>query len=103
MIIAVDFDGVIVSDKFPNIGEPNWEIVSKLKSHQLNGDKIILWTCRNDERLRRAVEYCIDEFGLHFDAINENLDEIKVIWGNDTRKVWADEYWDDKAVKINAV
>ena len=96
MIIAVDFDGTLVENKFPNIGEPIWKVINNLKTHQINGDKIILWTCRDGDRLRQAVEYCIDELGLHFDAINENLDEIKVLWGNDTRKVYADEYWDDK-------
>lgn len=96
MIIAVDFDGTIVTNKYPEIGEPDYKIISELLSHKLNGDKIILWTCRNGEKLQRAVEFCID-LGLRFDAINENLDEIKVVWGNDTRKVYADEYWDDKA------
>ena len=98
MIIAVDFDGTLVENKFPMIGSPRWKVINNLKTHQINGDKIILWTCRDGDRLRQAVEYCIDELGLHFDAINENLDEIKVVWGNDTRKVYADQYWDDKAV-----
>jgi hypothetical protein len=100
MIIAIDFDGTIVTNKYPNIGEPNWGVINTIKSHQLKGDKIILWTCRNSDRLVAAVEYCKEYLDLHFDAINENLDEIKVIWGNDTRKVYADEYWDDKAVRI---
>ena len=29
---------------------------------------------------------------------NENLDECKVLFDNDTRKVYADEYWDDKSI-----
>lgn len=101
MIIAVDFDGVIVENKFPEIGEPDYKIITELMAHKLAGDKIILWTCRNGDKLRKAVEFCTD-LGLHFDAINENLDEIKVVWKNDTRKVYADEYWDDRAKCVQA-
>ena len=97
-IIAVDFDGTLVEDKFPDIGLPNDLVVESILYEQTQGSKIILWTCRNGKALEEAVKFCIDELGLHFDAINENLDEIKVLYGGDTRKVFADEYWDDKAM-----
>lgn len=98
-IIAVDFDGTIVTDNFPDIGEPIKPIISSIRHEQMNGSKIILWTCRNGEHLENAVKFCKDVLGLHFDAINENLDEIKVLYGGDTRKIFADEYWDDKAIR----
>lgn len=97
-IIAVDFDGTLVEDKFPSIGEPIYQTWIKLFKEQSEGSKIILWTCRNGEALEKAVEFCTNTMGFHFDAINENLDEIKVLYGGDTRKVFATEYWDDKAV-----
>ena len=31
-------------------------------------------------------------------AINENLQECQELFNNDTRKVYANEYWDDKAI-----
>ena len=96
-IIAVDFDGTLVEDKFPEIGEPikkNWELLRKA---QQGGAKIILWTSRDNERLDDAVKFC-NERELYFDAINENLAECRVLFNNDTRKVYANEYWDDKAV-----
>lgn len=96
-IIAVDFDGTLVEDKFPEIGKPKERVWTELLDAQKNGCKIILWTSRDNERLKEAVEFCISR-GLHFDAINENLDECKVLFNNDTRKVYANEYWDDKAV-----
>ena len=34
------------------------------------------------------------------DAVNESLPEWIEAWGNDCRKVGADEYWDDKAVRM---
>lgn len=98
-IIAVDFDGTLVEDKFPDIGEPierTWEAVFRA---QQDGAKIILWTSRDNERLKAAVEFCTSR-GLHFDAINDNLDECKVMFNNDTRKVYANEYWDDKACSL---
>ena len=96
-IIAVDFDGTLVEDKFPAIGKPiekNWELLRKA---QQGGAKIILWTSRDHERLDDAVKFC-NERELYFDAINENLAECRVLFNNDTRKVYANEYWDDKAV-----
>ncbi len=96
-IIAVDFDGTLVEDKFPEIGEPREEVWDKVRRVQEKGCKIILWTSRDNQRLKDAVEFCVKR-GLHFDAINENLDECRVLFNNDTRKVYANEYWDDKAV-----
>ena len=96
-IIAVDFDGTLVEDEFPAIGDPiqsTWEDIRLAKEL---GAKIILWTCRDHENLDEAVEFC-RERGLTFDAINENLSETKELFNNDTRKVYANEYWDDKAI-----
>lgn len=96
-IVAVDFDGTLVEDKFPEIGEPKENVWVDIINAQKNGAKIILWTSRDNGRLKEAVEFCTAR-GLHFDAINDNLDECKVLFNNDTRKVYADEYWDDKAI-----
>lgn len=96
-VIAVDFDGTLVTDKFPEIGEPiesTWKAVFEC---QKAGAKIILWTCRDNERLKEAVNFC-NSRGLFFDAVNENLPECQALFNNDTRKIYANEYWDDKAV-----
>ena len=97
-IIAVDFDGTLVEDKFPEIGAPRESVWEELKEAQSHGIKLILWTSRDNERLKDAVEFCVSR-GLHFDAINDNLDECKVMFNNNTRKVFSNEYWDDKAIK----
>lgn len=101
-IIAVDFDGTLVQDKFPEIGEPIIGVWNRLREEQITGSKIILWTCRNGRALEEAVKFATECMGFHFDAINENLDEIKVLYGGDTRKIFADEYWDDKAIPIGS-
>ena len=38
--------------------------------------------------------------GVEFDAVNENLPEVIERMGGDTRKVFANEYWDDRAVRV---
>lgn len=96
--IAVDFDGCICTNEYPEIGVPNWDVIDRLKAEQAAGAELILWTCREGIYLAAAVAAC-ENWGLRFDAINENLPSWIVAWGNDPRKVGADEYWDDRAVK----
>lgn len=97
MIIAVDFDGTIVTDKFPEIGSPIEDTINLLKLYKGRGDKLILWTCRTGTSLMEAVDFCRWDLGLEFDAINDNLPEIQEFWGQNCRKVYADVYIDDKA------
>jgi len=96
-IIAVDFDGCLCEDNWPYIGKPNQFIINELIRQKAEGAKIILWTCRQGEHLQAAVMWCINR-GLRFDAINENLPENIQKYGNDCRKIFAHEYWDDKSV-----
>lgn len=51
-IIAVDFDGTLCENKWPEIGMPNEELIEYLKKRQTNGEKLILWTSRNEESLQ---------------------------------------------------
>lgn len=99
MIIAVDFDGTLCESAWPEIGEANTEIIEELKRRKAGGDKVILWTCRGGELLEKAVAWC-KEMGIELDAVNENLPERKEKYGGDSRKVSADEYWDDKSVIV---
>ncbi len=94
-VIAVDFDGTLCENKFPEIGEPKKDILDAVKKLKQQGNKIILWSCRSGQPLIKAVMWCAEQ-GLLFDAVNENLPEIIEMYGGDTRKVWADIYIDDK-------
>lgn len=96
-IIAVDFDGCLATNKFPEVGDPISKTISRLKQEQANGAKVILWTNRRDKPLDDAVNFC-KELGIHLDAVNANLPEIIEAFGGDTRKIFANEYWDDRAV-----
>lgn len=95
-IYAVDFDKTLnLADTYPELGEPNMELIDFLKERRAAGDKIILWTCREGELLKEAVKYCND-FGLFFHAVNDNLPENIEYYGNNCRKVWAHHYIDDR-------
>lgn len=94
-VIAVDFDGTLCENKWPDIGEPNLELFEYLKDMKTLGAKIILWTNRSGFELNMAVDWC-REHELIFDAVNENLPEIIEYFGSDTRKIFANEYIDDK-------
>lgn len=96
-IIAVDCDGTLFENKWPDLGEANTVLIEHLLQEQRDGAKIILWTCRCGEMLTNAVLACLEE-GLKFDAVNENLPEIIRDFGSDTRKIFANEYIDDKNV-----
>lgn len=95
-IYAVDFDGTInLSETYPQLGDPNLELIGFLKSRQQSGDKVILWTCREGDLLKSAVKYC-KNYGLEFDAVNDNIRENTEQWNNNCRKVFADYYIDDR-------
>lgn len=96
-IYAVDFDGTLCENRYPAIGAPNNDLIEFLKYVKTQGDKIILWTCRNGELLDEAIKWC-SEHGLTFDAVNENLPEIIDLFGSDTRKIFAHVYIDDRAM-----
>ena len=100
-VIAVDFDGTLCENKWPEIGRANRPIINRLIRHQADGGKVILWTCRDGEQLEKAVYWCLNR-GLRFDAVNDNLPENTAHFGDNCRKIWADEYWDDKSVIVTA-
>lgn len=99
MTIAVDFDGTIVTHAYPKIGREIPGSIDTLKCMQKDGNRLILWTVREGELLKEAVEYCRAR-GLEFFAINEHYEGEPC---NDThhmpkacRKLAADLYIDDR-------
>ena len=98
IIIAVDFDGTLCKNCWPDIGEPNYELIDYLRDCHYSGAKLILWTCREGELLDKAMEWC-EEMGLLFDAVNDNIPESIKKYGGNCRKVSADIYIDDLSAK----
>jgi len=103
MIYAIDFDGTLCADKYPDIGAPNYGVINyAIRLQKVHGHKIILWTCRSGEDLDAAVAWCAVH-GLIFDAVNANLPKNVERFGNDSRKVYADYYLDDKNITLRSM
>ncbi len=99
-IIALGFDGCIVTNKYPEVGEPIYKNIKKLRDEIEAGARIILWTKRIDEYLQAAVDFCNDHH-IRLDAVNENLPEVIEEFGGNPRKIVANEYWDERAVQVS--
>lgn len=93
--IAFDFDGTIVSNDFPKIGEINTKITDEMHSLFKHDDSIIIiWTCRSGEQLNEMRSFLIKN-KIPFDYINEN--PIATFGSN---KIFAHRYYDDRAVNV---
>ena len=89
-MIAVDFDGTLYKN-----GQANAVMIEELRRRQMNGDCIILWTCRTGARLRDAVSF-LRNHGFMPNFVNQNAPHVIQMLGADPRKIWADIYIDDK-------
>lgn len=102
--VAVDFDGTLCADAFPEVGAPNHAVIDYVKRLAADGSKIILYTSRENgtrKLLDEAVAFCkAQEIPLY--AVNENPGNphaAKIgLKPSDGRKVYADLYIDDKAI-----
>lgn len=99
-IIAVDFDGTIVKNRWPEIGEINEHIVEEMRKEDKNGTVIILWTCRTGKELENAIKFCYEN-DIPIDYANENCEWVKNHFDGEGIKVFAHKYIDDKAVYVD--
>jgi hydroxymethylpyrimidine pyrophosphatase-like HAD family hydrolase len=98
MTIAVDFDGTIVTHEYPNIGKEIPFAVQTLKMLQDDGHKLILWTVREGDLLRDAIQWCREK-GLEFYAANKDYPEEEEQNNNHySRKLKADIWIDDRNI-----
>lgn len=95
-IYAIDFDGVLCTNNYPEIGEPNICMIEYAKKLKQNNHILILWTCREGEDLNKAIEWC-KKFNLTFDYVNDNAKQSIQKYNNNCRKINADYYIDDRA------
>ena len=92
-IIAVDFDGTVVTHAYPYVGE-DAGAVPVLRELVDNGCKLILYTMRSDKLLEAAVAWFRDR-QLPLSAGNSNPEQAH--W-TASPKVHADLYIDDAAL-----
>lgn len=101
-IFAFDFDGTIVTNKFPEIGEPIEDVISLIHKVKASGHYIILYTMRENEYLEEALEFCKNH-GIFFDTVNDNLPHMKEFYKNNPRKIFANYYIDDHNYFIHTI
>ena len=100
-VVAVDFDDSIAYTHYPTIIKPLPHAMDVLRV--LMNDPytiLILWTCREGEYLQQALDFC-ELYGIKFDYVNENCKERIEYYDNDSRKIGADLYIDDKSAQSN--
>ncbi len=94
MKIAIDFDGTIVEDAYPEIGKPMLFAFETMKELQKQKHQLILWTYRSGAELEQAVEFC-REHGIEFYAVNQSYQEEKYD-DSISRKILAHVFIDDR-------
>ncbi len=95
-LIAIDFDGTIVENRYPDIGKPMMFAFDTIKKIQEDGHRIVLWTYRTGKRLEEAVEFC-KKNGVEFYAVNKNYVEEEYC-PDAPRKLKADIFIDDRNI-----
>ena len=96
LIIAIDFDGTIVEDAYPDIRKPKIFALETIKRLQGDGHRLILWTYRSGRKLKEAVNFC-EKQGIEFYAVNKNYPEEEFD-GKISRKIHADLFIDDRNI-----
>lgn len=97
MVIAVDFDGVLNASPYPKVGVVVGGATSAMQALHREGHTLIIWTCREGREQTDAVNWLLRK-GIPFDGINCNTRENIERHSNDSRKVFADLYIDDRMV-----
>ena len=96
MLIAIDFDGTIVSHRYPRIGTERPFAFDTLRRLQADGHKLILWSVREGALLQEAVDYCRAN-GVEFYAVNRDYPEEEQSRNNHySRKLKVDLFIDDR-------
>ena len=95
LVIAVDFDGTVVEDRYPAIGKPMPFALDTLKRLTNEGHRLVLWTYRHGRPLRDAVEF-LESQGVVLYAVNRSFPEESENLDGYSRKIHADVFIDDR-------
>lgn len=94
MRLAVDFDGTVVDDQYPGIGEEVPHAASTLRELVRRGHRITLNTMRSGVLLDEAVQWFTQR---EIPLWGVNRDPAQLAW-TESPKVHADLYIDDRAL-----
>ena len=97
-VISIDFDGCIVEDKWPDIGDPIPGAIETINEWYDAGYWIIINSCRDSgKEWRDMFDWLRSEISFH--EINDNLDWRIDKYGTNPRKIGADIYIDDHNIE----
>lgn len=101
-IIAIDFDGTIVEQSYPEMGKIKKNAKSIINRLYDEGNTIIIWTVRSNANnaLDSMIRF-LEEKQIKYHKINENADSIlnDSSWTDFSPKIYADIYIDDRGIK----
>mgnify|MGYP003580060400 CR=1 FL=1 len=94
---AIDFDGTIAYDDYPNVGNLNPGAKYVMKKIKELGGEIAIWTCRTDKAMQDAKDF-LDKNNIPYDYFNSPFPHnVNEYGGDHSRKIFADVYIDDRA------
>lgn len=97
MIIAIDFDDTVAVSQYPTIVAMMPGAKKYINKLYDDGHYVIIWTCRMGGPLDMAIKWLNDN-GIKYHKVNEHHPELVERYQNDTRKIAADIYVDDKNI-----
>lgn len=100
-IIAVDFDETLMFtdyDNWPTVKSANTDIINAVNKLYQEGFIIAIWTCRSTELDVKVAKAALKKYDVMYDLFNENAKYRIDAFSNDSRKISADKYVDDKSV-----
>lgn len=95
MVIAIDFDGTCVTNEYPNVGK-DIGAVPVLKRIVEKGHRIILYTMRDNNRLKDAEQW-FESNNIPLWGVNNNPAQER--WSS-SPKIYAHLYIDDAALGV---
>ena len=97
-VIAIDLDGTIWNEDYPNTGVPFPNAIETINAMVSEGYEIIIWTARDNENLMFCKKELIDIFELNPNVkFNQHSNYFTSIYKISSPKVNASIYLDDKS------
>jgi hypothetical protein len=97
MVIAIDFDGTITEQSFPEVGALKKDADVYIRKLWSEGHAIVINTCRSGKYEGMAEDF-LRANDIPFSYINSNMPHLIVDYGQDCRKISADVYIDDRCL-----
>jgi len=102
LVLAIDFDGTIVSHNYPEMGELFTHAKECINELYDSGKYyIIIWSCRTNQNEADMIKF-LNENGIRYHSINENCPEFiakcELVKCGLPRKLYYDILVDDRSL-----